>query len=995
MRLRKLIAVTLATAAVVIAGAVPAAAEATAKAPLAVVGDLGVEHVADELVVGFAASSSADEVHAALDRSDVMPAADLAIPFTKLVKLAPGEHIEDAMESLRRQPGVRFVEPNYIHRVDAMPDDPQFANLWGLHNPGPIGGPSNAMVDADIDAPEAWDLTTGSTNVTVAVIDTGIDYNHPDFAGNLWTNPGETGDDREHNHIDDDGNGFVDDWRGWDFVNNDNDPRDHDMSSGHGTHVAGTIGARGNNGTAVTGINWSVGLVSIRVFDASGAATSAAVANAFDYAGDMGFKVVNYSGGGAVSSEAALAAIDSHPNTLYVTTAGNAGLNLDTLGNNHYPCEYPSSNVICVAASTPADTLAGFSNYGSAVDIAAPGVGIVSTAPAGQVVYDEQFDTNPFASRWTGGAHIGIFDWKAESAYSPLGPSEAPSLTDGASFTGDYPDNSYTWTQPSSPINLSGVTGCSVSFVMYVDVNAGDRFRVWAQQDADFTDSNYRQNWSGTGGLENIIDIAELTDKQLYLRLALFSDTTPQTGYDGVYVDDVEVRCVGTEYLANGSLNIRTLSGTSMAAPHVAGAAALALSRNSALSTAQLRSVILSTGDVKAAFQGNVTNTGMRLNLFGAVSAALTPPAPPKFAALTPTRLLDTRDNVRIRPGETRHLVVTGRDGVPADDVGAVLVNLTVTNTAAGGYLTTWPKDQTRPNASSLNFAAGQTVANLVVAKVGANGSISIWNSNDSPAMQSVDVIVDIVGWFPAAAMGAIIPDRLLDTRASTAVAPGATINLPVLGRSGVPTTGVSAVIVNLTVTNTAAGGYLTTWPTDQTRPNASSLNFAAGQTVANLVVAKVGANGSISIWNSNDSPAMQHVDVIVDVVGWLPAGDTFGSLVPDRLLDTRETIAVAPGATINLPVLGRSGVPTTGVSAVIVNLTVTNTAAGGYLTTWPTDQTRPNASSLNFAAGQTVANLVVAKVGANGSISIWNSNDSPAMQHVDVIVDVVGWFAA
>jgi hypothetical protein len=205
----------------------------------------------------------------------------------------------------------------------------------------------------------------------------------------------------------------------------------------------------------------------------------------------------------------------------------------------------------------------------------------------------------------------------------------------------------------------------------------------------------------------------------------------------------------------------------------------------------------------------------------------------------------------------------------------------------------------------------------------------------------------------------------------------------------------VGAVILNLTVTGTEADGYLTTWPTGEARPGASSLNFAAGQTVANLVVAKVGANGSISIWNSNDSTDMRPTNVIADVVGWLPSGAAFGSLTPSRLLDTRSSTGpLAAGATIDLPVLARFGVPATGVGAVILNLTATGPQAGGYLTTWPSGVVRPKTSSLNFAAGQTVANLVVAKVGANGSVSIWNSDDSTDMRPTEVIVDVVGWFA-
>jgi hypothetical protein len=592
-----------------------------------------------------------------------------------------------------------------------------------------------------------------------------------------------------------------------------------------------------------------------------------------------------------------------------------------------------------------------------------------------------------------------VSTWKAETQYSPNGTAAIPSLTDGSTFVGDYPSNSDTWAQPSSPIDLSGQTGCSVSFSSYVDVNAGDAFRFWMRPDSSFSTVNQTFGLFGTGFLDPTFDLATLGGTSLNLRFGLFSDATAQVGYDGVYIDDVSVRCVGNSYVAGGNGDVRTLNGTSFAAPHVAGAAALALSRNASLTTNQLRGVLLATGDTKPAFQNGVTNTGTRLNLFGAVDAALSPPPPPlsKFVSLTPTRILDTRQSTMLAAGATRDLVVTGRAGVPQQGVDAVLVNLTVTNTSADGYVTTWPKGEAKPPTSSLNFAAGQTVANLAVAKVGANGSISIWNTGDTAGRRSVDVIVDVVGYFPTSAMGAVSPDRLLDTRLTGAVAPGTSVRLPVLGRSGVPTTGVGAVILNLTATGASADGYLTTWPTGETKPNASSLNFAAGQTVANLVVAKIGADGSISIWNSGDSSDMRNVHVIADVVGWLPEGSTFGSLLPSRLLDTRTFGAYPPsaGLTMQLSVLGRGGVPTSGVGAVVLNLTATAAKADGYLTIWPTGSAYPNTSSLNFAAGQTVANLVVAKVGADGTIMIWNSNDSPSMGSVHIIVDVVGWFAA
>jgi serine protease len=167
--------------------------------------------------------------------------------------------------ALERNPEVLYAEPNWIYHTSATPNDPRFPDLWGLNQPS----------DADIDAPEAWDLQTGSGNVIVAVVDSGVAYDHPDIAPNRWLNDDPPGGG------DSDGNGFVDDTNGWDFVDNDNTPIDE---NGHGTHVAGTIGAQGNNGIGTTGVNWDVSLMAVRAADAWGQITDARIADAFSYA---------------------------------------------------------------------------------------------------------------------------------------------------------------------------------------------------------------------------------------------------------------------------------------------------------------------------------------------------------------------------------------------------------------------------------------------------------------------------------------------------------------------------------------------------------------------------------------------------------------------------------------------------------------------------------------------------------------------------------------
>ncbi len=301
-----------------------------------------------------------------------------------LVHVRPGHTTTHAISELERSAGVRWAERNHYVSLNATtPDDPLFAQDWGLHNTGQVVQSLTGTADADIDAPEAWDQTTGSSDVVVAVVDTGVDYSHPDLVANIWTNPGETGGGKESNGVDDDGNGYVDDWRGWNFGLDTNDPMD---AVGHGTHVAGTIGAAGDNGTGVTGVNWNVRIMPLRVADAGGNLSDAAVAAAFAYAGHMGVKVVNASLGGAYTSTAELAAINGAPDTLFVVSSGNSNLNIKSTAIS--PCTLPAANILCVGATGPTDTRASFSNYApTQVDIAAPGVNILSTLPGDQYGY--------------------------------------------------------------------------------------------------------------------------------------------------------------------------------------------------------------------------------------------------------------------------------------------------------------------------------------------------------------------------------------------------------------------------------------------------------------------------------------------------------------------------------------------------------------------------------------------------------------------------------
>jgi subtilisin family serine protease len=277
-----------------------------------------------------------------------------------------------AIDILKKDPNVLYVQPDYrVHAYD-IPNDPGFAQQYHLNNTGQTGG----TVDADIDAPEAWAVQKTAKKVIIGIIDTGIDYLHPDLIDNIWTNPNEI----PGNGIDDDNNGYIDDVHGWDFANDDNDPMDDFF---HGTHCAGIVAAKGNNGVGVCGVAWEASLMALKFLDNTGYGYDSDAIDAINYAAAMGAKVLSNSWGGSSFDQALEDAIAAS-NTVFVVAAGNYGSDLEA--NPEYPACYPLDNVICVASTDNNDALSTWngsgSNYGAvSVDLAAPGSSIYSTTP--------------------------------------------------------------------------------------------------------------------------------------------------------------------------------------------------------------------------------------------------------------------------------------------------------------------------------------------------------------------------------------------------------------------------------------------------------------------------------------------------------------------------------------------------------------------------------------------------------------------------------------
>jgi subtilisin family serine protease len=496
------------------------------------------------------------------------------------VKLKQGLSESEAIRYYEASPLVEFVEKHALRYPTKEPNDPFFTAQWGLQN---------------VSVPKAWDFVHGSPEIVIAVIDTGVDYDHPDLTENIWKNPAEVNGTAG---VDDDGNGHVDDLCGWDFADNDAYPLDAD---GHGIHVSGIIGAVGNNEQGVAGVCWTVKLMVLKAQrDGFEEIESWAIIQALMYAMNHGARIVNCSFGGEAYSQAeydALAELRS-AGVLAVCAAGNDSLNTDVPGQQNYPSSHDLDNILSVAANSQDDTLASFSNFGlTSVDVMAPGVGIKSTVPAttlreASVIVQSVSGTTTYLA-------IAML-------YAGITSSEG--ITAHAYYSGlGYPQD--------FPAEVSGNIALILRGMIYFSDKTANAQNAGALAAIIYHDvvDDLDQNGGTLGDPGNWIPAVSLTK-----------------------ADGEAVKALGSPLVTVVNEVISTLfayelkGGTSMAAPHVAGIAGLILSKTPQLGYGAAKSAILNSVDLVPSAAGKIL-TGGRVNALAALCSTNPMPGDPSF----------------------------------------------------------------------------------------------------------------------------------------------------------------------------------------------------------------------------------------------------------------------------------------------------------------------------------------------------------------------------
>jgi subtilisin family serine protease len=579
----------------------------------------------DTVIIRFAAGdgpalcSASDRAHSLLGADVVEDLSDL-VPGMQVVELPEGVSVEEAVDYYNGLSGVEYAEPNYYVHALKEPNNPSFEKLWGMKNTGQVlqDGQSFSGIlayynnqagtpGADMSVPEAWNITTGSSDVTIAVIDSGVMYTHSDLAANIWTNTREI----PGNGIDDDGNGYVDDVYGWDFVDDDNDPMDF---NGHGTHCAGTIAGVGNNSAGVAGVMWNAKILPVRVLDTQGYGTVYHSIAAIKYATEMGADVISCSFGGAEGSQAYRDAIRAS-SALVVCAAGNDGTDNDVFPM--YPANYNSPNVVSVAALDNKDDLAIFSNYGKiSVHVAAPGVGILSTVPVWSAAYQDDI-TESSVDRWKTLSYLESANW---SGGYMSGTNRYAMGISGVNVSLTYYDTpftdlentalefvtAYTLKQGTDKLQVLVSTTDFSNYSSYNDMINNDTCYV-----ADVvTGSSYGEIVSRVVGLDRYA--AMLGDEPLYIGYLYYSKSPGSF----VWIDSFTI----TRYTDAGE-GYAYYSGTSMATPMVSGTAGLIKSVNRSLTAEETKQILIDSVDRIPSLEGKIASGG-RVNTSRAVLMA-------------------------------------------------------------------------------------------------------------------------------------------------------------------------------------------------------------------------------------------------------------------------------------------------------------------------------------------------------------------------------------
>jgi subtilisin family serine protease len=630
----------------------------------------------------------------------------------------PGLTTKEMLSELKSHPDVVLAEPDYIISIDAVPDDTDFDQLWALENTGQVVDEEPGTPDADIDAPEAWDLVNPSAQkVIVAVIDTGVDYTHEDLSANMWTNDqelyGTVG-------VDDDGNGWVDDIYGIDAINDDGDPYDDHY---HGTHVAGTIAAVTDNGVGISGVTWNQAkIMALKFLGSNGSGATSDAVTCIDYLLEMNQRsennivVINASWGSTSSSETLKQALEEASSAGIIMSAAAGNDNNDCDGEQkHYPSSLDVPNVISVGATDQDDKLAYFSNYGaSEVDIAAPGVNILSTIPGGgysPVSGDPFFDS----------MEAGKYNWDLDLTTGPWGITEEQSFHENMAWSdspyGDYIQGEsgehldYNLVSKAMDLSEHAGTHLMLGFWLYKDLStvvsscgkqdglyveaSGDNGETWTTLGSQTgSDPNWK-SYSYT------IPDALLTN-QFRIRFRLF--VIPHGTADGVYLDKIgigETNAMGAFKFANG---------TSMAAPHVSGVLALAASLFPDETMDERISRLYSGGDRMDSLK-SLTATDRRINLAGSLASS-----PSKVPLITEFEVSET-DTLTIQGnffGNARGRIMFHDAYTPDTGVDAQITSWSDTQVTAskpaysGGYFYLVDADGTRSARQPMEISHWQ-----------------------------------------------------------------------------------------------------------------------------------------------------------------------------------------------------------------------------------------------------------------------------------------------